>query len=308
MQRNLHDFVQVGIVHFMAYPNAKERNTYVKTISTIANDPFFQAIEIAAPPDPQAERDVKKLLDDSRMSIGYSAHPALLSTQANLNSLDTSERKKAVQLFKEEIDRATVLEAVNVGFLSGVDPDPKHRPDVLKALTESIQEACLYAKSQGNIDLVLELFDHKTTFRRLIGPSELAVQVAKEIRREDDTFGILVDLAHLPMLEETIDQTLETAKDYLMHVHIGNCIIRDQNHPQYGDRHPRFGVIGSEIDIPEVAAFLQKLFDIGYLEEGKKPVVAFEIKPAEGEDSLDLIEHSKVVLEKAWRQVNLPKE
>lgn len=64
------------------------------------------------------------------------------------------------------------------------------------------------------------------------------------------------------MLGETPKKTLTTTKDYLKHAHMGNCLIRDLNHPLYGDKHPRFGYPGSEIDVPELTEYLPYL--IGY--------------------------------------------
>lgn len=41
MLENLHNFMQVGIVHFMAYPNAISGEEYLHTLSSIIEDDFF---------------------------------------------------------------------------------------------------------------------------------------------------------------------------------------------------------------------------------------------------------------------------
>ncbi|WP_235427082.1 sugar phosphate isomerase/epimerase family protein [Cohnella kolymensis] len=162
---------------------------------------------------------------------------------------------------------------------------------------------CRYARSKGDLEILLEPFDHDTDFRCLIGPSELAVQVAQEVRKVDPTFGLMVDLSHLPMLRESPAQALTATKDYLKHAHIGNCLIRDKNDPVYGDKHPRFGYPGSEIGVPELAEYLRTLIDIGYLEKGKRRTLSFEIKPAPGESSEVVIAQAKRTLRAAWQRI-----
>ncbi len=42
MRQSLHDFMRVGIVQFMAFPQSKSSEHYVRTISTIIEDEFFR--------------------------------------------------------------------------------------------------------------------------------------------------------------------------------------------------------------------------------------------------------------------------
>jgi hypothetical protein len=51
MRQNLHDFMRVGIVHFMVYPQAKSKEHYLSTLASIVEDEFFGAVEITSPPD-----------------------------------------------------------------------------------------------------------------------------------------------------------------------------------------------------------------------------------------------------------------
>jgi len=52
-----------------------------------------------------------------------------------------------------------------------------------------------------------------------------------------------------------------------------------------------------------LAAFLRKLFRIGYLAEGKRPTVSFEVKPWGDEDSAMLVAGAKRFLQRAWERV-----
>ncbi|WP_201318918.1 MULTISPECIES: sugar phosphate isomerase/epimerase [unclassified Paenibacillus] len=303
MRQSLHDFMRVGIVQFMAFPQSKSSEHYVRTISTIIEDEFFDAIEITSAPDPETADQVKQLLQSSGVTVGFSAHPVLLGNQGNLNAMQDEKRKRSIELVKGAIDQAYHLGAANLALMSGKDPGPACRERSVGYFIESIQDICNYARSKGDLEILLEPFDHQTDFRCLIGPSELAVEVAQEVRKVDPTFGLMVDLSHLPMLGESPSEALTATRDYLKHAHMGNCLIRNSNDPLYGDKHPRFGYPDSEIGISELAEYLRALLDIGYLQEGRNRTLSFEIKPAPGESSEVLIAQAKRTLRAAWQQV-----
>jgi sugar phosphate isomerase/epimerase len=303
MRQSLHDFMEIGIVHFMAYPNALTGKEYLQTLTAIIDDDFFSAVEIKPAPDEETTHQARQLLESAGVIIGFSGHPVLIRNQADLNSIDTGERKRAVNLLKEAVDEAYKFGATNLAFMSGKDPGAELREQAVGYLIESIQEVCRYARSKGDLEILLEPFDHETDFRCLIGPSELAAEVAKEVRKVDPFFGLMVDLSHLPMLGESPLHALNTTKPFLKHAHMGNCVIKNVDDPLYGDKHPRFCYPGSETGIPELADYLRTLIDIGYLEEGKGRTLSFEIKPAPGESSQAIIAQAKRTLRAAWRLV-----
>jgi sugar phosphate isomerase/epimerase len=113
----------------------------------------------------------------------------------------------------------------------------------------------------------------------------------------------MLDLSHLPMQRETPDFALKTAREYLVHAHIGNCVIKDKKHPAYGDKHPAFGITGGENDVEELKLFLKALLDIGYIGEGKQNIVAFEVKPMLGESSEAVVANAKRTLMEAWARL-----
>jgi sugar phosphate isomerase/epimerase len=303
MRQSLHDFMNVGIVHFMAFPQAESGNDYIRTLSALIEDDFFGLVEIKSAPDDKTREQACSLLQSSGVTVGFSAHPVLIRNRANLNALQEEERLRAIELVKGAVDQAYEFGAANLALMSGADPGGQYREKAVGYLIESVREICRYARSKGNLEILLEPFDHETDFRCLIGPARLAAEVAYEVRKVDPSFGLLVDLSHLPMLGESPKQALTATRNYLKHAHIGNCLISDPSHPLYGDKHPRFGYPGSEIDVPELTDYIRTLLDIGYLEEGKQRALAFEIKPSPGESSEAIIAQAKRKLRTAWRHV-----
>ena len=113
----------------------------------------------------------------------------------------------------------------------------------------------------------------------------------------------MIDLSHLPIQDETPKQVFHTLTlDNIAHIHIGNS-VKAQGHAAYGDQHPRFGLPGGENDVPQLVEFLRELLAIGYLGSGRRPAVAFEVKPLPGETSGAVVAGAKRTLLQAWAQV-----
>ena len=84
---------------------------------------------------------------------------------------------------------------------------------------------------------------------------------------------------------------------------MGNTVIKSPECPAYGDEHPRFGFPNSENDVTELADYLRLLLEIGFLNEEKRPIVSFEVKPFEDEDPDLCLAGAKRTLDLAWELV-----
>jgi sugar phosphate isomerase/epimerase len=304
MQESMYKFMKVGLIHFMAYPQViRGDGPILETLQKIAEDDFFTAVEVSWIKDEKVRNKAKKLLAVSHLTVAYGAQPRLLVNNSNLNSFDEEERKKAVEEIKEGVREAYEIGAKSLAFLSGKDPGEGERDQASKLLISSIKEICEYAKFKGDLRIALEIFDREIDKKCLIGPASEAKMVAEEVRKEFDNFGLMVDLSHLPLLNETPTQAIMPVKDYLVHAHIGNCLLKDKKHPAYGDQHPRFGIAGGENDVGELKVFLRVLLDIGFLNAENSPIVSFEVKPLADESSEVVIANAKRVLREAWARV-----
>ncbi|HQS50327.1 MAG TPA: TIM barrel protein [Daejeonella sp.] len=295
--------MRVGLVHFMAFPaTIKGEGPVLETIRKIAVDDYFSAIEITTIKDPETRQAVKKMLETSHMTVAYGAQPRLLTTGMNINSLVEEERQKALDNLKQGIDEAYEIGAASFAFLSG-NYEESRKEEAFQALVKSTNEICAYAKSKGDMKIALEVFDYDVDKRSLIGPADLALRYAKEIRKAHDHFGLMVDLSHIPLIHETIEESILPVKDYIVHAHIGNCVVKSPDMAAYGDVHPRFGFPNGENDVDEVVEYLKVLLDIGFLNTQTPPVVSFEIKPFGDEDADVVIANAKRVLNLAWARV-----
>lgn len=301
MQESMYKFMKVGLIHFMAYPETmKGEGPILETLQKIAEDDFFTAVEVAWIKDPEIRQKARNLLESSGLSVAYGASPRLLVNKLNINSFDQEERKKAVQQLKDGIDEAYELGATGLGFLSGKDPGEEKRKEALDLFISSTKEICAYAQNKGNLMIALEVFDWDIAKKCLIGPTSLAKRYAEEVRKEFNNFGLMVDLSHIPLLGETIEESILPIKDLIVHAHMGNCIMRDKDQMGYGDEHPRFGIKGGENDVRELTEYLRTLLYIGYLNPDNPPFLSFEVKPLPGESSEIVIANAKRTLKEAW--------
>lgn len=303
MKGDVHDYCCVGLVHGMAYPEAlSSPESYLDSLKEILVDTYFDIIEIGGIPWHELHAKVPAMIKASHMRFTYCGHSRLFGLDLNINSLDEEERQAAVSTLMEGIDEAYAWGAEDFQFLSRGWTEAT-RDECLASLVRSTIELCEYAASKGSLPVCLEVFDHDIDKKALIGPSWLAKRYVESVRAQCDNFGLMLDCSHIPMIHETIDEAVDPVKDHITHVHVGNTLIADPTDPAYGDKHPRFGYPGSENDVEYLADFLKKLLEIGYLAEGKRNMLSFEVKPQAGEDSQLVVANAKRTLEAAWRLV-----
>ena len=298
MKDSLHSYMKVGIVHPMAFPNLP----VVETLTKIAVDDFFGAVEIG-PVAPDLKESVIKVLKTSKLIVGFCGQVILRNEKLDLNSLDTAARAKAVSRMKETVDECYSLGVHKMAMLSGPDPGADKREEAKKALTDSLIEICKHAASKGQMGICLEVFDREIEKKCLIGPTAEGAKVATAVRKQCPNFGLMIDLSHVPLLKETPEQAIMAAKDCLSHVHVGSCILKDKSHPAYGDQHPRFGLDIGENDVEQVRQFLKALMAVGYIGAGKQNVVAFEVKPLAEESSELVVANAKRTLLESWARL-----
>lgn len=300
MTESMHKYMQVGLIHMMAYPaTIKGEGPIVETVKKIVLDDYFDAIEVTRINDPEARRQVAEMIRCGHMAVAYAGQPRLLTQGLNINDLDEDKRQFAVSDLKAGIDEAYEIGAVAFAFLSGKYEEAT-REQSFAQLVKSTRELCTYAKSKGDMKVALEVFDYDIDKKALIGPVALAKRFAETIRPEFANFGLMVDCSHIPMLRESYEENLLPIRDYIIHAHMGNTVIDDPAHAAYGDMHPRFGFPNSENDVLELRDYLKVLLDIGFLNTEHPPIVSFEVKPWGDEDSDIVIANAKRTLNRAW--------
>ena len=295
------DQMTVGLVHFMAFPGAAGGDGTLEAFERVCDDDYFGAVEVTSIPDADLRAEVIEKVKAAEMRVGFGAQPALLGGGLDLNAADPMARRDAMDAVKRCFDEAVEWGAEAVCVLSGPDAGPGKREAAYGSLISSLKELCEYGRRSGGIPLILEVFDRLEYGKNcLIGPTHEAVMVARHVAPYYADFGLLIDLSHLPLQEETAEATLAEVGCYLRHVHIGNCVMRDADHPAYGDNHPIFGIPEGENGVEEVTEFLRVLQKSGYIGPEGGNTVSFEVKPFGDQTSEDVLRNCRETLDAAW--------
>lgn len=306
MEKNWRHFLQLGIVHYMSYPSAASgEGPLSETLAPLLADEFFDEIELSWVRDAAERKRVKRLLQASGMPITYAAGVVTGYYKMNLNSFDPAERKAAVTQVKSCLEEAADLGASRMSLVSGADPGDARRAEAQQIFVDTLQDICAEAAKLGLL-IVMEPFDRSVDRKALVGPYPEVADVVRRVRAKTPNFGVMYDQAHMPMLGEKPLQALGALKDYLAHIHVGNCILKDSTSPYYGDKHPRIGAPGGENGVPQLVEFLRALFEVGYLKhepQGLRPIVAIEVRPMEGEDPGVVLANDKRAWRDAWAAV-----
>lgn len=303
MNTSFREYMKPGIILHMAYNGlATGEGPILESLSKIAVDDYFEALEVTQMKDDQVRKKAAEMIAISHMDVAFGGQPMMLTTGMNINHLDGTERRKALETLKNGIDQAYELNAKGFSFLAG-QYEEETKEQSFMALLDSTRELCKYAASKGDMPVLCEVFDYDIDKKSLIGPVHMAKRYAETMSKEFDNFGLMVDCSHIPMLHETNEESLLPIRNYIKHAHMGNTVIADPKYPGYGDQHPRFGFPNSENDVEELAAYLQVLLDIGFLNKENRPIVSFEVKPFGDEDSEFVIANAKRTLNQAWALV-----
>jgi sugar phosphate isomerase/epimerase len=303
MLEPLQHYAHVGLIQFMSYPQtAAGEGAILETLRKIAADGFFDAVEITAIKDPAVRRQAVEIIQAAGMKTAFGAQPQLLSRGLNLNDTREDKRREAVAACEKLIDEAYETSATGFAFLSGRYAETD-RENAYQALVLSTRELCRYAGESGDLKIVHEIFDYDVDKKSLVGPASLARRYAEDIRSGYDNFGLMVDLSHLPLIHETAQEAILPIKEYIVHAHVGNCVVKNPAWPGYGDLHPRFGYPGSENGVNEIAGFLKILLETGFLNTAGRPMLSIEVKPYGNDDADLVIAGSKRYLSAAWAKV-----
>lgn len=295
--------MKVGTILHVAYKElGSGEGPILECLKKIVTDPYFEAVEVARMKDDSVRKAAAEMIACAHMVTAYGGQGRMLGAGLNINDLNEEGRKAALASLKEGIDEAYELNAVDFAFLAG-RYEEETKEESFQALLKSTRELCEYAKSKGNMPVLCEVFDYDIAKKSLIGPVDMVKRYVETICAEYDNFGLMVDLSHIPMLHETIEENLLPIRKYIRHAHMGNTVIKGPDCPAYGDEHPRFGFPNSENDVEELAAYLRLLLEIGFLNETNRPIVSFEVKPFGDEDPEVTIANAKRTLDLAWELV-----
>ena len=178
----------------------------------------------------------------------------------------------AVFLLMRAFETADEIGAKKVLITTGRDTDECDRPKALEQFMKSMERLLPEAE---NFDVVLETGDRTVDARQLLGPTDLSMKLADEIRKEYKNFYLTLDTSHIAQLGENVEASIEKALCLSNHVHLASCILTP-GHPLYGDKHPFFshpdGVL-SDDRLHKIYSYVEKRSE----EEEREILIGHEV-------------------------------
>ncbi len=295
MKDPIQKYFKIGTIQWMSHP--PKDYDLLNSIKQIVCDDYFDAIEITQIKDDDTRAKVKKMLDQSHMTVCYGAQPRLLGPKLNPNDINEEGRKAAEATLMEAIDEAEYLGAKGVAFLAG-KWEEETKDEAYAQLLKTTRNLCDYAATKDMI-IELEVFDFDMDKGALIGPAPYAAKFGADMRTSHSNFGLIVDLSHFPTTYESSKFVVQVLRPYITHLHIGNAVV-EKGKDAYGDLHPRFGFPNSANDVDELVDFFTVLKEEGFFNKKNPLVMSFEVQPFGDEDGDIIMANTKRVINRAW--------
>lgn len=303
MDENLHTYARIGLVHHMLYPECMDDpEVHVQSLEAFVKRDDIETLDCCLPYGHERRaRLIPQIRDSGKSDITFATHLFPLRKLA-FTTPAPHEQSQVRMIVADMVQQAAAIGATGFIFASG-GPAPSDATEAhYKAFADFCTWLCNELKYHG-ITAMLEPFDTTIDKKYLYGPTDACVALIESLRSEVDNLGIELDLAHVPLMGESFEHAIKTVAPYLKRIHLGNSVIRDSNHPRYGDTHPPIGYPGGEIDVAEVAEILHWLLEVGYLNPHNRGNLVIEMTPWPGLSVDDTVSDSIRRLEEAWRQV-----
>ena len=296
------DQLEISIVHPGLWPAAAvDEKIWEHSVRTVMEDPFFKRIEVAPITDMRRRKKLNEWLQMTNMKAGYLLQPLIFGKGYHLQSMNTAERTLAIDGIIAGMDEAVESGADRVAIISGPNDPNGESESALERLSDSLI-LLDQAATERNLQLDLEMFDTSVDKKRFFGNSTMAKALMERLDKQTTNLSLLVDLSHIPLLDETIEETVINTASWLGHAHIGNCSTK-LNDARYGDKHPYFGYANGCHGVSELSRYLQALHNVGYWNLERKAGLGIEIMAAGDEDPGLLIAGAKRTLMEALRNV-----
>ncbi len=302
-------YFRLGLVVSAFFRSVRRRKGPVaELIQRFTADSFFQAIEFSGADDPAVQLQIRRITRSSEKSLVFAGASYCNIHQLNLHDSDEGKRQQAVQSLRPVIDEA-IDYGCQIFYVMGSKAPPAEKAgEGRKQFVLSMTELCDYARQKNPsspLTLSVENFPVLQDSPFLIGPTREVAQLLRTVRSSHPNVGLTFDTSHILQLRENLLDTYSAVRDVIAHVHLSNCLIRDPSSPFYGDKHPPYGLAGSEIGVSEIVEFLKGLRDAGHFDRTfptGKPVLSMEVITPEDRDPENTLEEAKAAFLEAWNK------
>lgn len=302
MKERLQDYAKIGVSHHFLFPCKDDPVYHLETLPRVLQRQDLECIDLTVPYGEPYRSTATALIRASGKTIIYNGY-LMPTAKIPLCTTSPTERAQILMLAKDQVDAAYAAGSTWFMQSVGADPGQENRFRAFDALGEYIYELSRYMASKGSMAFLVELMDRNLHKRSLCGPTGETIEFLRNLKEQVPNVGVVADMGHIPLMEETFLQVFTRTSEFLRHVHLGNCILKDRFHPLWGAMHPPIGLEGGEIDVPELAEVLRILLNIGYLNKRERGTLSLEIRPFPGMTPEKTLDDNISRINQAWEMI-----
>lgn len=284
---NFDSLVRFGFSPSMLFPKAFEDElTHFSAFLTCLHYPHYETFETFLPENKAMREMCIREMKARGIVLNYNT-PGVLQMDGPYNpcSDDPDTRKRALEFAKMHADFAGEAEAPILVATGCIDKGEERRPELMKRYKEYFMALAEHCK-QYHINILIEPIERHRFKTLILGPTrECADFIADAQACGADNAHLMMDTAHLPLMEETIDEAIAASLPVgLLHVHMGDAVLEPEN-AFYGHTHPPVGVQGGMFDLSIQTEHFVKLFECGFIPRTPgqtRASISLEVKPYPG--------------------------
>ena len=109
-------------------------------------------------------------------------------------------------------------------------------------------------------------------------------------------------MCHVPLMRETLDAAMKESRGYIGHIHIGNCVLKDESHPLFGDKHAPLDIERGEYGMADVARLISLGLNMGYFKSSNRGWASLEMRPYPEKSPAESLNISFRIFMQAWEK------
>lgn len=299
---NFKEHVRLGLNHHLLYADViNDSAEHLRTLQVVLSDPRLDLIDMWYPWD--IKDRALQAIKDSGKTVYYNMGNRAGQRRLAPAAMDKEHRSYTLSVYKDELERAKSCNALKIITNSGPN-DPGNRQRCKDYLVEFYVELCKCAKP---MTVMIEPTDWDTSKCKLIGSSAEAAEICRRVRDAGcENMASMIDMCHVPLMHETIAQSVSDTGAYLEHIHLGNCVL-DEASSFYGDKHPGIGIQGGLYDIADMAEVFRLCIANGYFSRESRGSASIEMRCLPGKSSEECFEKYYQAVCRAWEMAIEPR-
>ncbi|RPJ53999.1 MAG: hypothetical protein EHM23_29850, partial [Acidobacteria bacterium] len=241
----LAEYARLGAAHHSLYPCKHDPDLHFRTLPCLLDRRDLEVVDLTVPYGENREKSIEMVRASGKMIVynGYLMPTPIIP----LCTTSPTEREQILMVARDQVDVATRAGACCFMQSVGADPGEARRQQAFEGLGEYIRRLNEHIKEKSGMAFLIELMDRNVHKKSLCGPTREVVDFVERLREGIPDIGLVLDINHLVLMEESFSEAFERCAPFLKHIHLGNCISKDRGNPMWGGVHPPLGIEGGEI-------------------------------------------------------------